>query len=152
MVSAPPLHAVDPSAFCSGGCWNTQVHPGGSGVQCSGWAGHPGVRALWWQLECASSSGGRRLRQDGASGPPRWGGGKRVSDGDEGGTNLWEPSLVLREAGAKTWGERLLQGPHPCVSFNNGSSLLWQSALPQQAFLVMKLLAPSPQLSTHSQQ
>ena len=38
----------------------------------------------------------------GASGPPRWGGGKRVSDGDEGGTNLWEPSLVLREAGAKT--------------------------------------------------
>lgn len=98
----------------------------------------------WWQLGCARSSGGRGLRQDGASVPPRWGGGKRGRDGDGGSTSLWEPSLVLREAGAKTRGERLQWGPTLRVPFNRGSSLLWQSALPQQAFSVMKLLTPSP--------
>ena len=124
-------------------------------IRPSRWEGAAMLRVSWpprsggaiVELGCASWSGGRGLRQDGASGPPRWGGGKRGSDRDGGSMSLllWEPSLVLREAGAKTWGERLQWGPTLCMSFSNGSLLLWQSALPQQAFLVMKLLAPSPQ-------
>lgn len=98
----------------------------------------------WWQLGCARSSGRRGLRQDGASGPSRWGGGKRGRDGDGG---EHEPVGALPSAqGSRSQNMRreAAVGAHLHVSFNNGSSLLWQSALPQQAFSVMKLLAPSP--------
>ena len=55
-----------------------------------------------------------------------------------------EPVLVSREAVASEWRERLQCGPVPCMSLNNGASLLWQSGFPPQAFPVADFLTPIP--------
>ena len=151
---SPPSAWSRPISFL---LWRLLEH-----IRPSRWEGAAMLRVSWpprsagaiVELGCASWSGGRGLRQDGASGPPRWGGGKRGSDGDGGsmGLLLWEPSLVLREAGAKTWGEAAVGAPpFVCRSvmvlcfcgnlpFLNKHSWLWSSSLHHL------------RLSTHSQQ